>query len=400
MLGRESSLGVHFTSQFGELRVVVGQCVGYADREAVAARRGEVLNWSTTPSLDSDPTPEVWDWSQTDGSGLAKLDKLGNWNYFKYGAEGSESTDDRGHNTVNEITSRTCTNRQTPTWDAGGNLTCDGITDHSPFGSNTKFNYVYDYRNCLMEVYDDTTPTAKVIARYTYDALNERVRKQTYDGQGQETSDTWFLWSGWRCIEERDRNDSDAVLRRYVYGATYIDEHAAQLVPDGEGGWTVYYTLQDRMQNVVALADSSGNVVERYDYSPYGKVTITDETGQTDRTSAGSSYGTPYTYTGRYWDADAGLYYCGNRWCSPDLGRYTTRSGYVPGSGEAVHDAEASSGGDNVVFGSSPVGAHVTCPRIRVLSNTGDPRGIADTCEWPLFCSPTGTPGTLPPVAV
>jgi RHS repeat-associated protein len=113
-----------------------------------------------------------------------------------------------------------------------------------------------------------------------------------------------------------------------------VDDHAAQLVPDGEGGWDVYYPLQDRMAHVVALADASGAVVERYNYAPYGELTITDEAGTTDRTAAGSSYGNPYTYTGRYWDADAGLYYYRHRWYSADLGRFTTRdpAGYVDGA--------------------------------------------------------------------
>jgi len=83
---------------------------------------------------------------------------------------------------------------------------------------------------------------------------------------------------------------------------------------------------------VVALADSAGSVVERYAYEPYGGVTITDETGQTVRSS--SAYGNAYAFTGRYWDAEAGLYYFRNRWYSPDLGRFTSRDpmGYVDGA--------------------------------------------------------------------
>ena len=273
----------------------------------------------------SSPTPYVWDWSEEDpgdpedeDDSTAGLDKLGNWNYWQYGVVGSLTTDDRGHNDVNEVTSRTCTNRQAPSWNDNGNLTCDGITNHQPFGSNTKLNYTYDYRNRLRGVYDDSG-TPKTIAEYTYDALNRRVRKQTYDSEGADDADTWFLWSGWQCIEERDDpTDEDTVLRRYVYGATYVDDHVAMLVPSG-ASWTIYYTLQDRMQHVVALADSSGVVQERYDYDPYGKVHIYAEDGTTPRTA--SSYGNPYTYTGRYWDADAGLYYYRNRWYSADLGR-------------------------------------------------------------------------------
>ena len=248
------------------------------------ARRGKVNDWGGTPTLaSSSPTPTVWDWSQQDGSSKDGLDKLGNWNYFKVGAEGSEVTDDRGHNDVNEVSSRSFTNRQAPTWDANGNLTCDGITDHSPFGNNTKYNFKYDYRNRLVEVTDDS---ANVVAEYVYDGLNRRVRKVTWDGEETpaETSDTWYLWDGWQCIEERDHNDRDSVLRQYVYGPGYIDHHVALIDSEGD----IYYYLQDRMANVTALADSTGAVVERYDYEPYGGLRIFAENGTTSRTT--SSY--------------------------------------------------------------------------------------------------------------
>jgi YD repeat-containing protein len=88
-----------------------------------------------------------------------------------------------------------------PARDACGNLTCDGITDHTVFGSSTKLSYVCDCRNHLAAVKDDS---GNLVATYTYDALNRRVRKQAWaDDEPQvENEDTWTLWDGWQALEE------------------------------------------------------------------------------------------------------------------------------------------------------------------------------------------------------
>jgi len=178
------------------------------------------------------------------------------------------------------VTSWSRANREAPAWDNNGNLTSDGRTDHQVFGTSTRLHFEYDYRNHLRRVSDDQDRT---VAAYEYDGLNRRVRKTTVDADEAETSDVWYLWDGWQCVEERDLNTAgQPVLRQHVYGPGYVDHHAALV--DAQGA--VYYYLQDRMANVVALADSTGAVVERYAYEPYGGVTITDETGQTVRVAS------------------------------------------------------------------------------------------------------------------
>ncbi len=111
-----------------------------------------------------------------------------------------------------------------------------------------------------MEVKDG----ANVVAHYRYDGLGRRIRKITYDANEDEVSDTRYLYDGWRCIEERDENDSDELRARYIYGALYIDEPLRMYRDtneDGaftdEGDVNVYY-LQDRLFNVVALTDTDG----------------------------------------------------------------------------------------------------------------------------------------------
>ena len=91
------------------------------------------------------------------------------------------------------------------------------------------------------------------------------------------------------------------------------------------------YALQDANFNVTALADASGNVVERYAYDPYGAATyLTPSWG----VRAGSAYGWQYLHQGGRLDGGSGLYEFRNRSYSPTLGRWNRQdpAGYVDGA--------------------------------------------------------------------
>jgi RHS repeat-associated protein len=74
--------------------------------------------------------------------------------------------------------------------------------------------------------------------------------------------------------------------------------------------------------SITALTDSGGTIKERYAYSAYGVVTITDGSG-TARTS--TAEGNRYTYTGREWDDVAELYHYRARVYEPLTGRFGSR---------------------------------------------------------------------------
>jgi RHS repeat-associated protein len=78
------------------------------------------------------------------------------------------------------------------------------------------------------------------------------------------------------------------------------------------------YVQQDADWNVTALVDTSGNVVERYVYDPFGAVTVLAPNWTT---RGSSSYSWGYLYQGQRYDAAAGLYDARGRAYSPALGR-------------------------------------------------------------------------------
>lgn len=95
-------------------------------------------------------------------------------------------------------------------------------------------------------------------------------------------------------------------------------------------GNAIYYYHYDGLGSVVALSDSSGNIVERYTYDVFGEPNVWDANGDA---LAVSSVGNPYMFTGRRFDTETGLYYYRARYYYPKLGRFlqTDPIGYYGG---------------------------------------------------------------------
>jgi len=203
--------------------------------------------------------------------------------------------------------------------------------------ANHHYVCTYDFRNRLVKVETDGQ-TPKKVAEYFYDGLNRRIRKITYDANEDEVSDTRYLYDGWRCIEERDVNDSSELRARYVYGGLYVDEPVRMYRDTNdngdftdEGDTNVYY-LQDRLFNVAALTDTDGAIVERTWYEPYGQPTNRRESDD-DETTA-SHFGNPMLFCGYRYDDETELYHVRRRYYHPALGRWISRDleGYVDGT--------------------------------------------------------------------
>ena len=70
------------------------------------------------------------------------------------------------------------------------------------------------------------------------------------------------------------------------------------------------------------VTDPDENVVESYDYGPYGEIEVSDQGGST---VSGSQIGNPFTYTGRRLDEETGLYYYRARHYDPVAKRFIQR---------------------------------------------------------------------------
>jgi RHS repeat-associated protein len=96
-------------------------------------------------------------------------------------------------------------------------------------------------------------------------------------------------------------------------------------VSDQTGGPdTAHYYLQDANYNVTAVVNSSGAVVERYAYTPYGKPTVLNPDFSVKSTQT-SAIGNVYLFTGREYDWETGLQLNRKRFYGSHLGRWVTR---------------------------------------------------------------------------
>ena len=210
---------------------------------------------------------------------------------------------------------------QTINYDANGNRTtfsAYGLTDtyttnhlnqYSQRNSNTaayNFNgdmttgvdgstYTYDAQNRLLT--RGTTET------FTYDGLNRQVTR-TVAGVGT----TYNVYDGWNLIQEYQSGGTATVS--YFHGPGGLVKNS------GIGGIKRYY-YQDGSGSTSHLADSTGNLIERYRYDLDGTPIVND-----DPTNHASAFGIRHLFTGQQWYSDIGLYDLRNRFYSPDIGRF------------------------------------------------------------------------------
>jgi RHS repeat-associated protein len=243
------------------------------------------------------------------------LDGAGNWQQV----DGFS----RQYSSTNELIQKSDPAAANYVYDKNGNLVDDGT-----------FTYQWDFQNRLRVV--TRKADGAIVADYTYDAENRRVRK-VVSNSGSLDGTTDFAYDGWRAIEER--NGAHVLVQQYVFGV-YLDEPVVldrnlngDQTATGKGDQRLFY-YQNTQFAVFALAGKKGKIVEGYQYDAYGRQTVfgpgangvVDFDGDDTVTIGGESgVANPYLYTGQRLDSETGLYYYKNRYYSPDLGRFVGR---------------------------------------------------------------------------
>ena len=94
-------------------------------------------------------------------------------------------------------------------------------------------------------------------------------------------------------------------MTHYTHGAG-IDELLA-----AEQKGKVYYYHADGLGSITALTDERGRIVQEYYYDSFGNMK-----------HHGDKVKQPYTFTGREWDKETGLYYYRARYYDAEAGRF------------------------------------------------------------------------------
>ena len=214
------------------------------------------------------------------------------WTYDALGNQLAVTTNGiETSNTVNDQNQLTENGSSSLAYDKNGNMTTDQ-------NGNT---YVYNAWNQLVAVKNSSDTT---IAGYTYNAAGERVTET----HGLTTTDIYFSGS-WQEIEDRI---GSTVTAQYVWGLTGINDLllrddnsvSGNLGITGSGLGERLYAQKDPDWNVTSLSNSSGDILERFTYSPDGSVTVLTASG----TATTDAYSWVYLYQGGKLDTTTGLY--------------------------------------------------------------------------------------------
>ncbi len=148
---------------------------------------------------------------------------------------------------------------------------------------------------------------------YGYDALGRRVRAG--DSTGSRRILVAPTAQGSEAQPHLITGASGAVLAGYVYAG---DE---PLLRFGDGGETFYLT--DAMGSVIGLADASGAVIARFEYSAFGETRSASD-------SPSSPAAGDFRFHASWFDASTGIYRMGERDYDPRTGRFLTRDPFGP----------------------------------------------------------------------
>ena len=216
-------------------------------------------------------------WSQTNG-----YDQYGN-RWIDYGGG------------VHNLAFSASNNRITTSgysYDAAGNLTNDTV--HA---------YTFDAENKINKV--DT------VAAYIYDGEGQRVRKLVGDN-------TRFVYGiGGELIAEFD-SSSGSLKKEYVYGGA----SAITIEPTAVNSNGTRYTTADDLGSPRVITNSTGSVLSRHDYLPFGQELFAGTGGRTTAQGYSANDGVRQHFTAYERDVESGLDYAHARYYSSTQGRF------------------------------------------------------------------------------
>ena len=215
--------------------------------------------------------------------------------------------------------------------DAAGNLTYDG-----------RHEYTYDAWNRIRSVgqaYRDSNGTVQsgyAVGTYWYDGLHRRTRQVSNSAHGSFLQIRVYD-TRWRPLE--DLHWGGYVRRQYVWGARYIDEliQIGVNTDANDDCDAFYYAATNANFNVIGLIDdANGALVERHEYTPYGRRTVYAKSGLDDWLTSAPMWhsqlvpGKPYTlndigHQGLMHDRESGFVYSRMRYLNPTSGRFMQR---------------------------------------------------------------------------
>ncbi len=161
--------------------------------------------------------------------------------------------------------------------------------------NSTKATYYWTEDNLLKQV--DREGISPVY--YVYDASGDRIRKT------HVADTTHYMFLGLNVMYE-EKPDGSADY--YIHA---LGRHLARATIDTQGTQQTHFFHSDYLGSVRLVTDVTGAVVWSEWYKPFGSEIV--QSGSIEN---------EYRFTGKAWDAEAGLFYFNARWYDPEVGRF------------------------------------------------------------------------------
>ncbi|MCK5942433.1 MAG: hypothetical protein KAI24_10720, partial [Planctomycetes bacterium] len=196
----------------------------------------------------------------------------------------------------------------------------------------------------------------------------------------------WFhVYDGWREVVECGlKGDAAVPQKQFVWGGGgELDELVGYRHKDVYGSqptlqWSSYHVVQGSQDKASVLLDEVGSVVERCEYSPYGRVSV--YVGGAGVGQMVSSVGMPFLWKGLRLDVVTGDIYMRNRFYEAALGRFSTRDRLGAWFDGANHGNAHAYAGDRPASLADPFGlaSCAACGPVRlgVGEGGGEPTGV------------------------
>ncbi len=244
------------------------------------------------------------------GADIEMMHKAEDFSYDLVGNRitGPEAIDTYVYNQGNQLVSDRKNQYQ---YDRNGNLISK--TEVGDDGTTKNWTYSYESENRLIKVIKQEVGGTKTIT-FKYDPFGRRIEKKV-DGvvNGISEKKTYsYVYDNEDIIAEYLNKIESGISKiettKYLHGPG-IDE---PLEIDRKGATYSYHT--DGLGSMTALSDSTQKAMERYSYSAFG-----------DLKRQGDKVKNTYTFTGREWDEEMGLYYYRARYLDTETGRFTSK---------------------------------------------------------------------------
>lgn len=295
MLHKQGSSNV---STFGYQRDPAG------NRTQIQSSLGNsVLNYDSEGQLVSASLPELQEVFAYDSIGNRVSDNNGSFSY-----------DEKKYRLIEDHT-------YIYAWDANGNM----ITKQEKGLTGLVYNYSYSANNQLkqVQIYQGSALRKEVLM--VYDALGRRIKKQVIDHENEVKSfSRKFAFDGDEIIAIF--NGDDSLLARYTHSGMRTDDVlGVEITTAGASAGLAqspgkFHFLKDALGSITDITDDSGNVIQRYSYSSFGKILkVVNLSGVEFETPPITTH---YAFTNREWDDEIGVYYYRARYYDPDSGRF------------------------------------------------------------------------------